>query len=224
MQSTASKLSMLRLGSAALPIGAFAYSQGLETAVAEGWIHDVRSTAEWLAGVLRHSILTCDVPLLVRLHAAWAAEDLDRVSHWSARWRAMRTTRELRDEDRQLGAALARLLLRQGCESSDSPAVRSQPTLGCTISLTAVRWGLDAESLAATYCFSWSEAQVGAAVRLVPLGQTQAQAVIAELLGVVDHALGDALALDDDAITSTVPGQALCSALHESLYTRLFKS
>jgi urease accessory protein len=87
-----------------------------------------------------------------------------------------------------------------------------------------VTWGLDAESLAATYCFSWSEAQIGAAMRLVPLGQTQAQAVIATLLGIIASQLGSALALADDEITSTIPGQALCSAMHETLYTRLFRS
>jgi len=218
------QLSMLRLGSAALPIGAFAYSQGLETAIALGKVRDVAATVDWLRGLLAHSLLSSDVPLLARLHGAWTGLDVPKLSYWNHRWRAMRATRELRDEDRQLGTSLLRLLARQGIEYADAQAITGPPTLGLAMSLAAVTWGLDPQSLGATYCFAWAEAQVGAAVRLVPLGQTEAQTVISRLLPEIAAGLISSLNLEDDQITSTVPGQTLCSALHETLYTRLFRS
>ena len=217
-------LSMLRLGSAALPIGAFAYSQGLETAIAQGKVRNVAATVDWLKGLLEHSLLSSDVPLLARLHGAWTGLDVRQLNYWNHQWRAMRATRELRDEDRQLGASLLRLLARQGIEHADAQAITGQPTLGLAMSLAAVTWGLDPQALGTTYCFAWAEAQVGAAVRLVPLGQTEAQTVISLLLPVVAAGLMGSLNLEDDEITSTVPGQTLCSALHETLYTRLFRS
>jgi urease accessory protein len=218
------RLSMLRLGSAALPIGAFAYSQGLETAVARGKIHNLAATVDWLKGLLENALLSSDVPLLARLHRAWTGFDVPQLNYWNHQWRAMRATRELRDEDRQLGASLLRLLARQGIEPTDTRAITGQPTLGLAMSLAAVSWGLDPLALGATYCFAWVEAQVGAAVRLVPLGQTEAQTAIAFLLPAIATGLTGSLSLEDDEITSTVPGQTLCSALHETLYTRLFRS
>jgi len=136
----------------------------------------------------------------------------------------MRATRELRDEDRQLGASLLRLLARQGVELANAQSITGKPTLGLAMSLAAVTWGLDPQSLGATYCFAWVEAQVGAAVRLVPLGQTEAQTAIARLLPGIAAGLVGSLRLTDNEIVSTVPGQTLCSALHETLYTRLFRS
>lgn len=218
------RLSMLRLGSAALPIGAFAYSQGLETAIAQGKVQNLAATVDWLKGLLENSLLSSDVPLLARLHGAWTALDVSQLDYWNHQWRAMRATRELRDEDRQLGASLLRLLARQGIEPADARSITGQPTLGLAMSLAAVNWGLCPQALGATYCFAWLEAQVGAAVRLVPLGQTQAQTAISSLLPVIAAGMTGSLNLEDDEISSTVPGQTLCSALHETLYTRLFRS
>ena len=102
---------LLQIVSPALPIGAFAYSQGLEQTVAEGWVTDEAEATAWLLGLLDSSFATLDLPVLARLVAAWRAGDRRR------RWRAgapgccaCRPTRELRAEDRQLGAALARVL------------------------------------------------------------------------------------------------------------------
>ncbi len=223
-QSFSAQLSMLRLGSAALPIGAYAYSQGLESAISQGVIRDGGDAEAWLRGILEHSILTCDAPLLVRLHTAWSQGDLARLDRWNDQWRAMRNARELRDEDRQLGLSLLRLLGRQGVEAANSWLIRAQPTLGIAFSLAATAWGLGVRELTATYCFAWCEAQVGAAVRLVPLGQSEAQRIIGQLLVAAAEGLELSHNLDDRRITSTVPGHTLHCTWHETLHVRLFRS
>ena len=215
---------MLRLGSAALPIGAFAYSQGLESAILQGAVRNCADTEAWLGGLLTHSILTCDAPLLARMHTAWSATDWVPLEDWSAQWRAIRSTRELRDEDRQLGMSLLRLLRRQGVEHANSWLRRAEPSLGIAFSLAGHTWGLAVRDLLATYCFAWCEAQVGAAIRLVPLGQTEAQGIMTQLLAIAAQGLEASLDLEDHQISSTVPGQTLHCIWHESLYTRLFRS
>ncbi len=217
-------LSMLRLGSAALPIGNFAYSQGLESAIAAGAVRNAPEAEAWICGVLEHSILTCDAPLLARMHAALSAQNTSRIDELDDRWRAMRATRELRDEDRQLGASLRRLLVRQSGASMLLRSVPAQPTFGTAFSLAALMWGLDTCRLVSTYCFTWCETQLSAATRLVPLGQSDAQVVMSRLLQVVSAGIARSLSLRDEEITSTVPGLALHSTWHESLYTRLFRS
>lgn len=222
--SHAGLLAALRLGSAALPIGAFAYSQGLEQAVESGIVHDQPSAQRWIVGLLEASLLSADVPMLVRLQRAWSQGDEALVRDLSDRLFAMRPTRELREEERQLGGALFRLLGRSGLGAAETWAREPHATLASAFALAAVNWDLPAGAAAASYCFAWAEAQVGAATRLVPLGQSAAQAVLSHALAAIDASLPSALALEDDQIASTAPGQALLSANHETQYSRLFRS
>jgi len=216
-------LSMLRLGSAALPIGAFAYSQGLESAIADGVIRNAEQAESWIRGVLEHSLLSCDIPLLRALLTAFETSDPSRLESLDDRWRATRGTRELREEDRQLGASLLRLLGRQ---TSPYQALRraSSPTFGYAFAYAGFIWGLDARLLGHSYCFAWFESQLGAAVRLIPLGQTEAQAVLTRLIDTAARGLDKHPERDEGAISSTTPGQWLHSVRHESLYSRLFRS
>jgi urease accessory protein len=217
-------LAALRLGSAALPIGAFAYSQGLERAVELGVVTDAPSAERWIAGLLRSSLLAADVPLLIRLHRAWARDEWAEVHRLSDWLYALRPTRELREEERQLGGALFRLLSQLGLAPPGDDAWRVRPTLPSAFALAAVRWGIPLEATAQSYAFAWAEAQVGAATRLIPLGQGAAQRVLGVLLAELAAGLGAALLLGDHAIASTAPGQALMSAAHETQYSRLFRS
>jgi urease accessory protein len=80
------------------------------------------------------------------------------------------------------------------------------------------------DALLLGYAFSWAENQVGALSRLVPLGQLAAQRVLAALGALVPAACELALTLPDSELGATLPALALASALHETQYTRLFKS
>ena len=213
----------LRLGSAALPIGAFAYSQALEQAVADGAVRDAASAERWIVGLLGASVLTNDVPFFVALHVAWTDGDAARARKLSEALFATRPTRELRDEERQLGRALFRLTAKlgietAGCENDD------RATLASAFALHAARGGLDASAGAASYCFAWAEAQVSSATRLVPLGQSEAQLVLSAALRVLERDLSAAIARDLADATSTAPRHAILSAAHETLHSRLFRS
>src|SRR5881394_3591281 len=101
----AALLRLLQLTSPALPIGAFAYSQGLEHAVQAGWVHDEESAAAWILGLLTEALPGLDAPVLLRLIAAW---NTDRdPHHWNEFLFASRASAELRAEDQRLGSALA---------------------------------------------------------------------------------------------------------------------
>jgi urease accessory protein len=217
-------LAALRLGSAALPIGAFAYSQGLEQAVERGAVHDVASARDWISGLLVASVLSADLPLLLRMQRAWASADEASVRRASDTLFAMRPTRELREEERQLGSALFRLLERSGLGQAAGWSREPRATLAAAFALAASSWQLPAEAAAASYAFAWAEAQVGAATRLIPLGQSAAQAVLSSALDAIAAGLPSALTLEDDELVSTAPGQALLSACHETQYSRLFRS
>lgn len=217
-------LGALRLGSAALPIGAFAYSQGLEQATELGIVRDAASAERWIRGVLRSSVLSADVPLFARAFAAWEGSDLATVERVSRLLLALRGARELREEERQLGRALFRLLAQLGVCAAEPWARAEQATLASAYALAALHWAVPCRLAAISYVLAWAEAQVGAATRLVPLGQHAAQGVLGHALEVIAAGLDAALSLRDDEIAASTPGQALCAAAHETQYSRLFRS
>src|SRR5438094_10390670 len=73
-------LRLLQLVSPSLPVGAYSYSQGLESAVEAGIVRDAPSAQAWIAGVLALSVATMEAPILARIIAAWGARDRAAVS------------------------------------------------------------------------------------------------------------------------------------------------
>ena len=102
---------LLWLVSPALPVGAYAYSRGLEYAVHAGWVHDADSARDWVLGVLEHQVGRLDAPVLARIHDAYR-EGRD-VQQWAQFLTAARESAEFALEDRQLGISLAKVLREQ---------------------------------------------------------------------------------------------------------------
>lgn len=218
----AAMLRLLQLCSPALPIGAFAYSQALEPAVAAGWVHDEASTARWIAGLLDGSLATLDLPILQRLHACF--REGSAVSTWTALLFASRPSAELQAEERHLGGALARVLGGLDIPEAAAWINRVDLTYAAMFALAAARWEIPPSATLAAYAFVWCEMQVSAAVRLVPLGQSAGQRVLSSLAASIPVAVSRARVLADDDIGAAAPSHAIASALHETQYSRLFRS
>lgn len=217
-------LRLYQLISPALPIGGFTYSQGLEWAVEARWVHDRQTLEDWLASLLANSIATLDLPILLRLQLAFSDNDFDSVEHWSQYLLACRETLELRTEERQRGAALAKLL---PSLEVDIPAGLEKAVAGSQVAgmaLAASHWGIPAEKTCAGYAWSVLESAVTAGVKLVPLGQTHGQQLVKTLAENIPAAIAHAATIHDDDIGSSTPAQAIASSRHETQYTRLFRS
>jgi urease accessory protein len=215
---------LMQIVSPALPIGAFAYSQGLEQTVAEGWVTDEEEATAWLLGLLESSFGTLDLPVLARLLVAWRAGDRATVGRWSAWLAACRPTRELRAEDRQLGAALARVLETLGVAEASGWTTDLHVTHATMFALAAAHFEVPLPAALSGHAFAWAESITGAAVRLVPLGQSSGQRMLAAAGQAIPRVVERALSLLDDELGAATPGQAIASARHETLYSRLFRS
>lgn len=213
------RVKLWQLISPTLPVGAFHYSQGLEAAVVRGWVHDEATAASWIHGILHHTMTSVDLPILVRTHRAWQARDAARLTHWDRICRANRETRELREEERNMGLALRRLTVELGEPVPDSPF-----GFVTTYGIIAANWGLTASDAAAGYAWSWGEHQVASAVKLVPLGQTAGQRILLHLGASLATAVDRALDCSDEEIGRGAPGLAIASCLHEVQYSKLFRS
>ena len=215
---------LLQLCSPALPVGAYAYSQGLECAVERGWVRDEASAGDWILGLLSHSVRRLDLPVFARFYAAWQVVDSAEVRRWNARLYAARETAELQREDQHLGAALARLLTDLGI--AEAAPWRNAPRVcfATLFSLATARWNIPLREAATGYGWAWVENQVAAATRLIPLGQTASQRLLSAAGPVLVDAVREGLALPDEEIGAAAPGLALAGALHETQYSRLFRS
>jgi urease accessory protein len=219
-----SLLKLLQLCSPTLPIGAYAYSQSLEQAVHEQWINDQQSALDWIQGVLEHSIIKLDVPIMKRLFQSWDNQQLEKVEYWSQYLSANRESQEMQTEDRQLGMAMARLLVQLDITQAQYWLRHKDSSYATLFSLAIMHWEIDLSSAVEGYCWAWCENQVAAAIKLVPLGQTSGQQILFELGKRIPDLVQRGLLLTDEQIGSFLPGVAIASAHHEQLYSRLFRS
>lgn len=217
-------LPLLRFTSPALPIGAYAYSRALEHAVHVGHVNDEASAGAWILGLLEHSAARLDGPIFQRLHAAFEAGACDEVEAWNAQLLATRESAELRLEDTQLGAAFARLLLNQGVSAAEPFSARDDVCYATLFALAAVHFGVPRQPALLGWLWAQAESQCSAALRLVPLGQSAGQRLLSACTRVLPECARVASSLGDDEIGAIAPGLGIASALHETQYTRLFRS
>lgn len=213
-------LRLLQLASPALPVGGFAYSQGLETAIADGVVHDAASAQRWITDALVLVLARLEAPLWLRVHDAARAGDATALAAWNAELLALRETAELRAESLQMGASLLRVLPALG---ASAPAL-SRPTWPAAFAVASAVLGIDREAGLAAYLWTWAENQVLVAVKSVPLGQQAGQRLLSGLHAAIEAAVSVADCLDEDQLGSAGLGLALASARHETQYSRLYRS
>ena len=217
-------LRLWQLISPALPIGAYAYSQGQEYAVESGWVKDQKSAEDWIKGQLQNNIACLDISVLKRMHAAWQQQNMELAYYWSDWLLAAREGVELQREDKQLGLSLIQVLKSQHVKVASELDDEKPVSFAMAFALAGVDWNIPLVSLAQGYAWAWCENQIAAAIKLVPLGQTAGQQILASVLESIPDIVNQALQIDDEDIGVMVPAVAIASAKHETQYTRLFRS
>jgi urease accessory protein len=212
-------LRLLHLASPALPIGAFHFSQGLESAVDAGWVHDAASAETWIDGLAGHAMASLDLPVLCRAYAARQAADDAALRGWNDWLVAARETAELRAEERHLGAALAKVL-----HEIRVPIPAGTYGYVAMFACACVHWSIELPQALQTYAWVWLENQALAAVKLVPLGQSAGQRMLHSLLPRIAQIAAHAPHVADAEMGTGALLQIMASSQHETQYSRLFRS
>lgn len=201
------------------PVGAFSWSHGLEAAVRAGDVHDAGTLAAWIGALLRHGAGRTDAMLLA---AAWRDPEDDAVSELAA---ALQPSRERRSESLEQGAAFARVTA-AAWPANGQRLDPDETALPYPIAVGRAARAHDAplQLAASLYLQAFAANLVSAAVRLVPLGQTDGQRALAALQPVCAEVAAEAVAAPLDDIGGFAPRADIASMTHETLQPRLFRS
>lgn len=201
--------------SPSFPVGAFAYSHGLETAIQNGTIQTAADLQTWLADVLEFGSGRSDCILL---RAAYACDTSAAVRCVDATAAAFAPGAERLRETQLQGAAF----------SATTAAIwpGDQPDLCYPVAIgwAARRLGLDPGLCTALYLQSFASSLVSVAVRAVPLGQTQGQAVLAHLAPLCQSVADQTKDATLNDLQSTAFMSDIAAMRHETLEHRIFRS
>jgi urease accessory protein len=225
--STLALVRLLQLASPALPIGAYSYSQGLESAVEHGDVLDAATAATWIGDMLEFVLAPGEAAVLWRLLDALQREDWPRAVEWNDWFRASRETAELRAETEQMGGSLVRLatdLDLLDAAAHASVAMMAPVMLPAAFALAARAFGISANEALTAYVWSWLENQVLAAMKTIPLGQVAGQRMLMRLGARIPGLVTMVRSIADEDMSTFAPGLAIASSRHETQYTRLFRS
>ena len=222
--SDLSLMRLMQLTSPSLPVGAFAYSGGLESAVEIGLLNDLDSSRLWIGNIMQEGLARLDVPIFYRLYRAWESNNESELKRLNSQLLAQRETSELQAEDAHMGGALSRLLGDLDMPETQLWSRAERVSFTTMFALASVKWQIEINQAATGLLWSWLENQVAAAIKLVPLGQTDGQRLIGELLLEIPALLAQSRQLSDSEIGSCLPMLAILSAQHETQYSRLFRS
>jgi urease accessory protein len=213
--------------SPSFPVGAFSYSSGIEWAAEAGDIGDAASLRDWLATMLAEGSGFCDGVFLARAHRAASARDDGALRDVAELAAAFVPSRERQLETSAQGRAFVDIARAAwNCEALDQMICWCDGIIVYPVAVGVVS-AAHAIPLASTmhaFLHALTSNWISAGARLIPLGQTDSQRVLALLEPVVVATASRALDASLDDLGSATFRADLASMRHETQYTRLFRS
>ena len=198
--------------SPSFPVGAFAYSHGLETAIAFGQINSADTLYDWLSDICTYGAGASDLVLLSAAHAGHPLDELDALA------RALCPSAERLKETDLQGRAFVQTV--NAVWHLDLPPLTYPVAVGAAAAAQDIPLPLTAR----LYLQAFLANLASAAVRLVPLGQTDGQQTIAKLAPCIETTAARALDTPLDQISSATFAADIASMRHEKLQPRIFRT
>lgn len=218
---------LLQYADSALPVGAFAFSNSLETAVEQGVVYDAATLREFVETLLRQSASTDGIAALAARRATLAG-DYEALLTIDARLIRCKLNDEARQMNRRMGRKLAEL----GIQIADVPllvrwrddivANRTAGTYPTTQGIVFALGGLDAQALFAAQQYGVMMTTLNAALRCLRLTHFDTQRIIARLAPLIEELYDQVRELDTDDMYTFAPVIDLLAALHERGTARMF--
>jgi urease accessory protein len=213
--------------SPSFPVGAFSYSSGIEWAVESGDIADAASLRDWLAAMLAEGSGFCDGVFLAQTHRAALSGEDDALRGVAELAAAFVPSRERLLETSAQGRAFIDIACAAwNCDRLDRliPTCGSPIVYPVAVGLVSAAHNIPLPPSMHAFLHALASNWISAGARLVPLGQTDSQRVLASLEPLVFATAGRALDASLDDLGSASFRADLASMRHETQYTRLFRS
>jgi len=228
-------LSLLQWSDTLFPSGAFSHSFGLESAVQSGKVKDGAGLSDWIRVKMIHQIFSCDLILLSQTHQA--AEDgtpdkPEKILQLDAIGYALRVPKELREGGSMIASRLIKTAeelypghwIKSWRKLFVEEKIKGDPAVAFGVVAVSARIPLLPTLLAYLYIFT--SGQVSAALRLLPIGQTEGQRIIHTVLDWADRSgkINEVLNQFDIEVSAFMPAAEIGSMRHERSGIRLFQS
>ncbi len=223
-------LSLLHFADSAFPTGGYAHSFGLETCCQAGLVRGREDLERFLMAQLEGSAGPCDATAAAGALRAAARSDLRSCRELDAMLEAMKPVKEFREGSRQMGRQTLRVAaaltgdarLVEYAADVDRGLVPGHHAVAYGLAAAALGW--DPETATTAYLYSTTALLVGAALRLLSMGQLEGQRVLWGLHPVIARVAREAALRDPSEVWSFAPGIELAGIRHAALEMRLFRS
>ncbi|WP_168121684.1 urease accessory UreF family protein [Paenibacillus sp. HB172176] len=230
MKDSMKWLSLQQLLDSALPIGGFSHSFGLESLVQDGRIDNSAKLYEYVSTMLLQSWATSDAQLVRAVYRDAPAEQWDRLWRLERQLHVQRIASETRGGVEKLGRRLV-LLARKLHPDMRWEEIFAGLASGACLATHPLAHGyicwqlsIPLEQALQSYFYTCIVTSVNSALRLMSIGQTEGQVLIARLSELIDHGVAAAEGMEPEEAYTNMPLAELAMMRHEHLYSRLFMS
>ncbi len=221
-------VALLHLCDSLFPIGAFGYSEGLEAATASGDVRTPSDLGDWLDVCLEQSFGRADGPAVLQAWTAFNDRDWSILSRLDSEVHALRPSAGARRASRAMGLRLAntwqalypddgmRALLALAQSGALGPAL--PVAFGCACAAI----GADQRDAAAAFAYTRLASTIAAAMRVMPIGQTDAHAQLAAVLRRIPTVIDEMAGRTE--LESFAPAMDIALMNQPYLHSRLFRT
>ncbi len=222
--------SLLHLSDPTLPIGGYAHSNGLETYVQLGLVHDVASAETFARNMLKNNIRYNDAAFVCLAYEETSGKNLQEILKLDEECAALKAPKEIRQASQKLGIRLIKIFRRQ----EDFPlaqayenAINNKEAEGnycIAFGMYASLLQIPLHEALYAYYYSASVGMVTNSVKLIPLGQLDGQDIIFRLQPLIKDLVQSTIQLDRDLVGVCNIGFDIRCMQHENLYSRMYMS
>lgn len=225
---------LLQVNDALFPIGGYSHSQGLETYIQKGIVHDEKTAALYIHNKLKWSLLYTDL-LAVRLAREYAlSNDLNSLDRLEEILEASRIPMEQREASRKMGSRFAKTMSRQNIPGmatarsilEDYLQERKGKSVShcCVYGVFCAALDISGEDALAHYLYAQTSAMVTNCVKTIPLSQSAGQRLLSGCFEIFTEILEEVQQCTEEDLCRSAPGFDIRGIQHEKLYSRLYMS